>query len=128
MTTYVPLLVGVLSGSALVLLRKRIGTARVCLLLLVWLLAADSSLPTLQYGICCLVHSPSQRTWLNLSKGIPMCVQLSAYAVLVYGYWKEKAEKPRLGHCPNCGYDLAGNVSGVCPECGKKEESKCYDR
>ena len=23
------------------------------------------------------------------------------------------------GHCPACGYDLTGNVSGVCPECGK---------
>jgi hypothetical protein len=27
--------------------------------------------------------------------------------------------KRRLaGHCPSCGYDLTGNVSGVCPECG----------
>jgi hypothetical protein len=25
----------------------------------------------------------------------------------------------RPGHCPACGYDLTGNVSGVCPECGK---------
>jgi hypothetical protein len=24
----------------------------------------------------------------------------------------------RPGHCPACGYDLTGNVSGVCPECG----------
>jgi hypothetical protein len=24
----------------------------------------------------------------------------------------------RTGGCPNCGYDLTGNVSGVCPECG----------
>jgi len=23
------------------------------------------------------------------------------------------------GHCGHCGYDLTGNVSGVCPECGK---------
>ena len=23
-------------------------------------------------------------------------------------------------HCVNCGYDLTGNVSGVCPECGKR--------
>ena len=22
------------------------------------------------------------------------------------------------GHCPHCGYDLTGNVSGKCPECG----------
>jgi hypothetical protein len=24
------------------------------------------------------------------------------------------------GLCQNCGYDLTGNVSGVCPECGGK--------
>ena len=23
------------------------------------------------------------------------------------------------GHCQDCGYDLTGNVSGRCPECGK---------
>jgi hypothetical protein len=23
-----------------------------------------------------------------------------------------------VGHCGQCDYDLAGNVSGVCPECG----------
>jgi len=22
------------------------------------------------------------------------------------------------GHCKKCGYNLIGNVSGVCPECG----------
>jgi hypothetical protein len=27
--------------------------------------------------------------------------------------------EPRPGHCPHCGYDLTGNVSGVCPECGQ---------
>ncbi|HPM24999.1 MAG TPA: hypothetical protein PLP66_13915 [Phycisphaerae bacterium] len=29
------------------------------------------------------------------------------------------ARTPRPhGHCPKCGYDLTGNTSGVCPECG----------
>lgn len=27
------------------------------------------------------------------------------------------------GHCPECGYDLTGNVSGVCPECGEPAAS-----
>lgn len=24
----------------------------------------------------------------------------------------------QLNHCRSCGYNLTGNVSGVCPECG----------
>jgi hypothetical protein len=27
-------------------------------------------------------------------------------------------QRPANGHCHACGYDLTGNVSGVCPECG----------
>ncbi|MCG8405830.1 MAG: hypothetical protein MI923_11595 [Phycisphaerales bacterium] len=26
----------------------------------------------------------------------------------------------RPGHCQQCGYDLTGNTSGICPECGTK--------
>jgi hypothetical protein len=26
--------------------------------------------------------------------------------------------RPPVGRCQWCGYDLMGNVSGVCPECG----------
>ena len=28
------------------------------------------------------------------------------------------------GHCPACGYNLTGNASGVCPECGTPREAK----
>ena len=28
------------------------------------------------------------------------------------------AERAKTGFCVECGYDLTGNVSGVCPECG----------
>lgn len=31
-----------------------------------------------------------------------------------------EGELPAPGHCPHCGYDLTGNTSGVCPECGEK--------
>ncbi len=30
----------------------------------------------------------------------------------------------KRGHCPNCGYNLTGNVSGVCPECGTKLDTE----
>ena len=30
-----------------------------------------------------------------------------------------RARRRRRGQCPHCGYDLSGNASGVCPECGE---------
>ena len=33
-------------------------------------------------------------------------------------YRRSRAHPP--GHCKTCGYNLTGNVSGVCPECGVK--------
>ena len=29
----------------------------------------------------------------------------------------------KKGLCLKCGYNLTGNVSGVCPECGEKVEA-----
>ena len=31
---------------------------------------------------------------------------------------RQRADRRRAGLCPACGYDLTGNVSGTCPECG----------
>jgi predicted RNA-binding Zn-ribbon protein involved in translation (DUF1610 family) len=36
---------------------------------------------------------------------------------IAYGTRTERKEK---GQCLACGYDLTGNVSGTCPECGEK--------
>lgn len=33
--------------------------------------------------------------------------------------WRSGRKRVKLGHC-QCGYDLTGNVSGRCPECGTK--------
>lgn len=32
------------------------------------------------------------------------------------------------GYCQNCGYDLTGNVSGRCPECGKETALRTEER
>ncbi len=32
------------------------------------------------------------------------------------------------GHCQSCGYNLTGNVSGVCPECGKPAAAKPVEK
>jgi hypothetical protein len=33
-------------------------------------------------------------------------------------WWLDANAVIRPGHCRRCAYDLTGNVSGVCPECG----------
>lgn len=32
--------------------------------------------------------------------------------------------RERLGLCRSCGYDLTGNISGTCPECGTPATTK----
>jgi hypothetical protein len=39
-------------------------------------------------------------------------------ALLLISPFTRKQRKP--GSCGHCGYDLTGNVSGVCPECGTR--------
>jgi hypothetical protein len=50
-----------------------------------------------------------------------MAVKVSAVSALLLAAsivaWRGR-RKPNKGHCQHCGYDLTGNVSGVCPECG----------
>ncbi len=43
---------------------------------------------------------------LLLAIGLPTCAL----------YFRRRRRRP--GHCVQCDYDLTGNVTGVCPECG----------
>jgi hypothetical protein len=62
-----------------------------------------------------------QRTWtlavpcsyLVLLLSVPLCRWLATRR-------RRRRRRCRLslGRCPACGYDLTGNVSGTCPECG----------
>ncbi len=42
-------------------------------------------------------------------------VLLASAAAFAYS---ARRGRPAAGHCHSCGYDLTGNVSGRCPECG----------
>ncbi len=35
-----------------------------------------------------------------------------------YLFWSDHRKRGKPGHCAACGYDLTGNTSGTCPECG----------
>jgi len=60
---------------------------------------------------------------------LPLLVVLIASgttaAILVLSDSLRKARKiaDRAPRCP-CGYNLTGNISGTCPECGKQTDSK----
>jgi len=44
---------------------------------------------------------------------------LSATPLFWIAEWGLDVRRRRRGLCPICSYDLTGNTSGVCPECGK---------
>ena len=51
---------------------------------------------------------------LKLPLWIPFILVAIPTAVLC---WRDR-HRPPPGHCQRCGYNLTGNVSGRCPECG----------
>lgn len=40
--------------------------------------------------------------------------------VALVSRWRNAVYAPDAGQCRNCGYNLTGNTSGMCPECGTK--------
>jgi predicted amidophosphoribosyltransferase len=50
---------------------------------------------------------------------LPLWLPLLFFAIpATWLYWRDRRHIPP-GHCQSCGYNLTGNVSGICPECGK---------
>ncbi|MCO6435705.1 MAG: hypothetical protein J5J06_01295 [Phycisphaerae bacterium] len=56
--------------------------------------------------------------WIVVAYWIPLFV----FTVLSFILWRA-GRRPLPGHCP-CGYNLTGNVSGRCPECGREVDYK----
>lgn len=48
---------------------------------------------------------------------IPLWIPLIPLLTDTLFLWR-RDRRPRAGHC-SCGYNLTGNVSGICPECGR---------
>lgn len=49
---------------------------------------------------------------------IPLLGILVVLALPTILLWLPTRIAPPVGRCRHCGYNLTGNVSGVCPECG----------
>ena len=48
---------------------------------------------------------------------LPCLILLSPTGVRMYR-WRRRIRRQQSHQCPMCGYDLKGNISGICPECG----------
>lgn len=71
----------------------------------------------------CAAGQPIWLGWLPL--WLPFIVSLLPAVWLCFG----GQGRPSTGYCVRCGYDLTGNTSGVCPECGcatSKEGGQAY--
>ena len=62
---------------------------------------------------------------LDYFRNVPLQIGLSlaryTTPLLIFGLLTRWCAPVRIppGHCQKCGYNLTGNVSGVCPECGE---------
>ena len=86
----------------------------------------DTTVRTDDEGVACTEHVlvPGRAVHAN-HIGIPLwrvAILLAAYPAiaLIRGPLRRWRRKKR-GQCLKCGYDLTGNESGVCPECGTRK-------
>lgn len=82
----------------------QVAIAAALLAALAW--AADSRRPEL--------WSLPPLTWIALASGGGLLLGIVAAVI------PSRIRVVRLGRCNSCGYDLTGNISGSCPECGQK--------
>jgi hypothetical protein len=54
----------------------------------------------------------------NVDVVVPWCFLLALMAIPTALLWWLDRRRIPPGHCQKCSYDLTGNVSGICPECG----------
>lgn len=62
-------------------------------------------------------YSNPRESFFWLPFWIPLSLLTPATTVL---FWKSR--KCRPGECSACGYNLSGNISGRCPECGAQAD------
>ncbi len=56
---------------------------------------------------------------LGVLTGVRSCRSIVRHRGILSFFWDSEIRRGYPpGHCQRCGYDLTGNLSGVCPECG----------
>lgn len=68
-------------------------------------------------GVAWVATQPPQPKYLHFLR-VPFPVILVPLAIVTALFWLAGREGRPAHHCQRCGYNLTGNVSGTCPECG----------
>lgn len=66
-------------------------------------------------------------TGVRTSVSLPVAL-LIAYPLVALTRSRILRHQRRVGYCAQCGYNLTGNVSGLCPECGTSVEGPLRDQ
>lgn len=82
------------------------------------LIAAAIPLPVFGFPLYWAITSLS---WLTILLLLVYGWLISALYPVVTNWYTPHYE---AGHCPDCGYNLTGNKSGICPECGREIKRK----
>lgn len=64
--------------------------------------------------------------WLQIVTRVARiaCMLAVLPAVILFRREWDRDHRQKTGCCRHCGYNLTGNVSGVCPECGTLTEEE----
>jgi hypothetical protein len=69
------------------------------------------------------LHSVGPTVWsfrAAFEPSNPFWIPVIVTGVATLLCWKIRRRRFAPGHCQACGYNLTGNVSGRCPECGTR--------
>lgn len=69
------------------------------------------------------VPNPSARRFITFTAFIPFWCLFPLAVIPTVMLWRHDRGFPP-GHCRSCGYDLTGNTTGVCSECGVAADSR----
>ena len=72
------------------------------------------------YLMIALLYDPRSRPLYSPAIGLLLVLYLTVFVARSIHRRRRfrREERMRGGLCPKCGYNLTGNTTGVCPECG----------
>ncbi len=119
----------IVTGIATVASRRRVVAVDLfriaCWVIIGACVGLKLAVPTFQYFFHINGYYPAYIAPLRYSTTGAMIVALIAIPASMLLYPLPRT--PDSNHCARCGYNLTGNVTGVCPECGTTTDSGRYE-